>query len=220
MRGLVIAAVAATTVLAASAQAQLTLAFDINGFNYEFKDSGGATAFGGDTHTGTVEWDYNASPATTIADTRVGLGGQFGSFSSVALGAYTLADFEGDVTFLNGAVQSGDFTVTLSNGDTYTAQLKSGGLTSVGSQYTLDGMTFEGAFSDDSFGDIDVTEWYDRQGNPGELFGSIFKFRFQAAATGNGDMEVFVMVPLPAAAWAGLGMLAGVMGLTWRLRRG
>src|SRR5690606_2982797 len=141
-----------------------------------------------DTHTGTVEWDYNTSPATSIADTRVGLGGQFGAFSSVALGPYTLSDFGGSVTFIGGVVQSGDFTVTLSNGDTYTAELKTGGLTDVGSQYTLDGVTYEGAFSDNTFGDIDVTAWYDQQGEQGQLFGSIFKFRFPGTATGNSDM--------------------------------
>lgn len=220
-------AAVASCALAGVAQGQLTLAFDINGFNYHFKDSGGGTSFGGATHTGTVDWSFQFDdPGTTevdettvIADTRKGTGGQFGLLSPIALGPYTLTDITGSLLLSNGSVVSGGFEITLSNGDTYAAELSSGALSAVSSGFVLDGKTMEGEFSDASFGDIDVSEWFARQANPGELFGSIFKFRFAGGAEGNADMEAFVMVPLPTAAYAGLGMLAGVMGLSYVLRR-
>lgn len=217
------AAVAATSIAAASASAQLTLAFDINGFDYQFRDSSGAAGFGGSDHSGTVEWSYRADPATVIADTRMGDEGRFGRLDPVALGA-TLADFSGSMDFASGDVMSGSFTVTLDNGDTYTTQIDgaSGSIKelTVGG-WTLDGLTFDGGFNDEQFGDIDVSEFFAIQGGPDMLPGSLFKFRFEpdASAAGTADMEVYVLVPLPPAAYAGLATLAGVMGISYLRRR-
>jgi hypothetical protein len=223
MTSITTAAVAATSLAAASASAQLTLAFDINGFDYQFLDSSGAAGFGGTDHTGTVEWSYRADPATVIAETRIGDEGRFGELSPIELGA-GLAGFSGSMEFSSGDVMSGSFTVTLDNGDTYTTQVDSASgsireLTIGG--WTLDGLTFDGEFNDEQFGDIDVSEFFAIQGQPGLLPGSMFKFRFEpdAAASGTADMEVFVTVPLPAAAYAGMVTLAGVMGLSYLRRR-
>lgn len=217
------AAVAATTFAAASASAQLTLAFDINNFDYQFRDSSGAAGFGGTDHSGTVDWSYRADPPTVIADSRMGDQGRFGPLDPIALGA-TLADFSGSMEFSAGDVMSGSFTVTLSNGDTYTTNIDSASgsireLTVGG--WTLDGLTFDGGFNDEEFGNIDVSEFFAIQGGPAMLPGSMFKFRFEpdAAAAGTADMEVFVMVPLPASAYMGMATLAGVMGLSYLRRR-
>lgn len=216
-----LAAIAVSTVFAASASAQLTLALDINGFDYQFKDSGGGLAFGGDTHTGSVEWSFATTP-TTIVDARMGFGGSTAVLSPVALGA-TLTDFSGSLTLVGGNVTGGSVEVELSSGDTYTATVQTAGdintLTTGG--FTIDGLTMDGQFSDALFGAIDVSEFVAAQGDPGQLIGSLFKFRFDPSATGagNGDMEIYVLVPLPPAAYAGLATLAGVMCLTYIRRR-
>ena len=216
-------ALIASAGVCASAQAQLTVGFDINGFSYAFKDAGGVGGFGGESHTGTLEWSFRPSPATVIAAVRTGTDGQFGALTPVALGA-SLADFSGSFVLESGYVKSGSFNVELDNGDTYTAEAvgDSGNIQSllIG-QYTLDGLTFEGAFSDDAFGSVDVAPFFAAQGGPGGLAGSFFKFSFlpMSSGAGNGDIEVFVTVPLPPAAYAGMATLAGAIGLSWVRRR-
>src|SRR5690606_1586611 len=80
------AAIAASTMVAASASAPATLAFDINNFDYAFFDSSGAAGFGGTDHDGHVEWSYRTDPPTVIADARTGSEGRFGSLDPVSLG--------------------------------------------------------------------------------------------------------------------------------------
>ena len=209
---------------AAPVSGQPTLAFDINGFGYAFKDAGGTAAFGGETHTGTVDWSFLLAPPTMITDVRVGDEGPFGTLTEVPLGAL-LSDFVGTVEFVSGRVMGGEFTVTLDTGDTYTTQLRAGRgqineLTTGG--FTLDGLTIEGEFSDDMFGDVDVSEFVAVQGDPVQLPGSLLKFRFNPgpSAAGSGDLEVFVtVVPLPPAAMAGAGTLLGAIGISVILRR-
>lgn len=212
------AAIAASSMVAASASAQATLAFDINNFDYAFFDSSGAAGFGGTDHDGHVEWSYRTDPPTVIADARTGSEGRFGSLDPVSLGQ-SLKDFTGNLQFSSGDVVGGSFTVTLDNDDTYTAQLSGGAIQelTVGG-WTLDGLTFDGSFNDDSFGDVDLAELFGRSDG---LPGSFFKFRFEpdASASGTADMEVYVLVPLPPAAYAGMATLAGVMGISYLRRR-
>lgn len=217
------AAVAATSLAAASASAQLTLAFDINNFDYQFRDSSGAAGFGGADHNGTVEWSYRAEPPTVLADARIGEEGRFGQLDPIDVGV-PLRNFTGSLDFASGDVTAGSFTVTLENGDTYTTEIDgaSGSLRelTVGG-WTLDGLTADGAFSDEQFGDIDVSEFFAIQGSPGMLPGSVFMFRFEpdAGASGTADMEVFVLVPLPPSAYMGMATLVGVMGISYLRRR-
>lgn len=215
------AAIAASSMVAASASAQATVAFDINNFDYQFFDSSGAAGFGGTEHDGRVEWSFRTAPPTVIADARTGEQGRFGPLDPASLGQ-DLKDFTGSLDITGGDITSGSFTVTLANDDTYTAQLSGGSIQelTVGG-WTLDGLTFDGAFSDDQFGDIDVSEFFAIQGSPGMLPGSFFKFRFEpdASASGTADMEVYVLVPLPPAAYAGMATLAGVMGISYLRRR-
>lgn len=217
------AAIAASSMIAASASAQATLAFDINNFNYQFFDSSGAAGFGGDEHDGRVEWSYRTDPPTVIADARTGSEGRFGLLEPADLGQ-SLKNFTGNLEFTSGNVSGGSFTVTLDNDDTYTAQLNgaSGSIQelTIGG-WTLDGLTFDGEFNDEFFGDINVSELFAQSGAPDGLPGAFFKFRFEpdASASGTADMEVYVLVPLPPAAYAGLATLAGVMGVSYLRRR-
>lgn len=217
-------ALAASAVLCTSASAQLVLTFDVNGFDYAFTDASGASGFGGANHTGSLDWDFASSPETVIADARIGEHGRFGQLLDVVLGA-SLADFEANFDFESGRIRGGDITVTLDNGDTYTADLAPniGRIMSMGPTggFMIDGFTLNGRFSDDQFGDIDVSEFTRIQDNPNMLPGSVFAFRFDpgAGASGTADGEVFVLVPLPPAAYAGLATLAGVIGLSYIRRR-
>lgn len=216
-----LAGVAAIAIGASAASAQLTLAIDVQGIDYQFRDGAGAPFFGGVTHTGTLEW----TGATAItADTRVGSDGRFGSLAPMAQ-TVPMKDLAGELTFAGGLLTGGSFSVTLDNTEahTYSASIKPGtGRLGASNHmgYSIDGLTINGAFSDAAWGDLDVTPWHDAQGGAGALTGAFFQFRFWPSPAGNGtaDTEMFVLVPLPPAAWAGLAMLGGVGGLR-RLRR-
>jgi hypothetical protein len=214
--------VAAVVMGAEVASAQLTLAIDVQGIEYQFRDVGGAAAFGGLSHSGTLEW---TGAAAFTADTRIGSDGRFGPLAPVSQ-TVAMRDFTGGLTFDNGILTGGSFSMTLDNADedTYTASIrpgtgKLGATNQIG--YTIDGLTFNGAFSDTAWGAIDVTPWYDAQAGAGALPGAFFQFRFWPSLTagGSADVEVFVTVPLPPAAWAGLVTLAGVGGLGYGQRR-
>ncbi len=223
MRLLSLACVAGVALAAQNASAQLTLAIDIQGIDYQFRDSGGAATFGGAGHTGTLEW--TGSDATS-ADTRMGSGGRFGVLSPVAQGV-AISDVSGSLQLASGIVTGGSLSITLDNPemDTYTASIEPGtgqitGANTLGFQ--IDGLTLGGAFSDGMWGDVDVAPWFAAQENPGGLPGAFFKFRFQpgATASGNGDIEAYVMVPLPPAAWGSIAALGGIAGVgTVRRRR-
>jgi hypothetical protein len=213
-------AAAAAVVMAEAASAQLTLAIDIQGVDYQFRDAGGNAAFGGLAHTGTLEW---SGAAATTADTRVGSEGRFGPLAPVAQNV-PLKGFSGELTFDAGLLTGGWLSIALDNAEehTYTTSLKPGGALSATNQmgYTIDGLTFNGAFSDSVWGDIDVTPWYEAQGG-GALPGAFFQFRFWPSpqAGGNADVEVYVMVPLPPAVWAGSATLMGLAGVACIRRR-
>lgn len=210
-----IATAAVAAFAAAPATAQLTMALDVNGFEYEFRDAGGEVGFGGATHTGTMVWRFS-SDEPRVVEARMGEEGIFGELEPVAVGT-GLNDFSATIELNSGRIEGGTLMVRLDNGDTYTTTFSgSGGLTRLAhGGYTIDGLTMDGEFNDDSFGDIDVSE-FNRLDN---LPGWALAFRFNDAASGTADAEVFVMVPLPPAALAGLGTLAGVFGVSAVRRR-
>lgn len=205
---------------AQTASAQLTLGLDVNDFEYSFTDSSGAETFGGERHTGAMRWSMasDAPEESRVVDARMGEDGPFGLLHDVTLGS-GLRSFDAIIDLDSGRIRGGNITIALDNGDTYTADFAGGKLISLGSSgYVLDGVTLGGAFSDDQFGDIDVSEFNDLDSLPG--WSLAFRFNPTAAeASGTADAEVFVMVPLPPAALAGLGMLAGVMGVSIARRR-
>lgn len=203
------------------ASAQLTLAIDVQGIDYQFRDAGGNAAFGGVTHTGTLEW---SGAAAQTADTRIGSDGRFGVLAPVTQ-SVPLRDFTGELTFSGGLLVGGFVSMTLDNAEEhqYTTWIKpgTGSLTASNNMgYSVDGLTLNGAFSSAAWGDLDVTPWYDAQGG-GALPGAFFQFRFwpNPQAAGNADIETYVMVPLPAAGWAGFAMLGGVGVSHLRRRR-
>lgn len=196
------------------AAAQLTLGIDVNDFAYEFRDAAGERAFGGADHTGEMRWMMTVAAADEeprIVNVRVGEEGPFGLLESVSLGT-GLADIEARIELDSGRIRGGDITITLGTGDTYTADFSGGGLRALATGgFTIDGLTTNGDFSDDLFGTLDVSELNRIENLPG--WALAFRFNPGAEATGTADGEVFVMVPLPPAALAGLGTLAGVMGI-------
>jgi len=134
----------------------------------------------------------------------------------------TLSSFSGQIDFLNGDVDGGQFTVTVLENDavtmnSYTAQIIPG----VGDidpqagspgQFSIDGLTFEGFFSSDLFAGVDVSDWNESE----PLSGSFIQFKFAPGEDGvdnDSDIDIFVVVPLPAGgalAAVGLVGLAGV----------
>lgn len=137
----------------------------------------------------------------------------------------TLSSFSGQIDFLNGDVDGGQFTVSVLESDavtvnTYTAQIMSGegGInTQAGSpgQFSIDGLTFEGFFSSDLFAGVDVSDWNETE----PLTGSFIEFKFAPDETGTDtdtDIDIFVIVPLPA---GGALATVGLVGLASVRRR-
>ena len=132
----------------------------------------------------------------------------------------TLNDFNGMININNGMVTGGSFTVEVLESDAMTTNTYSativGGSGSVGTQagqgFTIDGLTFAGAFSSSTFAGVDVSPWFAAQ----PLVGSFLQFAFNPNAAGvdiQSDIDIYATVPLPAGgamAFVGLAGLAGV----------
>lgn len=216
-----VVASAGLAMVASPATAQLTLGMDLNDFAYEFRDASGAQSFGGVNHTGQMRWSIDGTGPNEeprLVDARMGDEGPFGLLETVSLGT-SLTNFEAVIELDSGKIRGGNLTITLGTGDTYTADFAKGGLRALAAGgYSLDGLTLNGDFSDDTFGTLDVSELNRIENLPG--WALAFRFNPSAGdASGTADAEVFVMVPLPPAALAGLGTLAGVMGFGALRRR-
>jgi hypothetical protein len=224
MNGLLGAAIA--TVLAAStaANAAMTLQFDVNGIQVQAQNSNGQnSAFGGLTHTGSVNFSF-APNITRLVD--VAISNNNGAFVSQGFNG-SLVNFTGQINMTNGQVTGGSINIQINGNDAYSAQVVSnvGSVsTFVGGGYKIEGLTFNGLFSDSTFGNVDVAPWFNQQLSG--LMGSFLQFNFSPNATGfaYSDMDVFVnaeVVPLPPAAWTGLATISGLMTLGYvRRRRG
>ena len=127
------------------------------------------------------------------------------------------------MNLVNGHVTGGNFTVAAGS-DTYSADVVPdvGAVSNyVGGGFKLEGLTFNGHFSDSMFGNIDVSRWTNFQNQLNGLIGSFLQFNWQPNASGFSfaDMDIFVdVVPLPPAAWTGLATMVGI-GLTGYIRR-
>jgi hypothetical protein len=218
------AAVAAVLVAGSSASAQMssTLQLDINGIAVQAQNGGGVnSAFGGLTHTGSLNFDF-AQGITHLLGVFV----QHNHNAPVNMGFNgDLSNFNGVINLNNGQVMGGSLMVTVNGTDTYSAQITPGVgsvTTFVGGGYKVEGLTFNGLFSGSTFGNVDVSPWYDLQTIVGGHPGSFLSFNFNPNATGASyaDMDVFVeVIPLPPAAWTGLATLAGVMFAGYMKRR-
>ncbi len=212
-------------VLAAGSVASATpvLQMDLNSFATQATNGGGAnSAFGGLTHTGAVKFSIGAGVLNGIFIQNVANG----PFTNANFAGFTLTNFTGQVNLNNGQVTGGNLTVTISNNDTYTANITPGsGAVSnyVGGGFKIEALTGAGFFNDNQFGNVNVSPWFNAQGLNG-LIGSFLQFNFapNAAGAASSDRDLFVdvpqLVPLPPAAWAGLATLGGAM-IVRRIRR-
>jgi hypothetical protein len=221
MRAVFASAVVTALSVCAPAFATPTLQFDVNSIGIQATNSGGTnTPFGGLTHTGAVV--FSLKPSTRLEGVSV---------ESVPSGPWidqgfsgSISNFTGSVLLNNGIVTGGSITLAVNGGtDSYSASIvpNAGHVkTYVGGGFIVQGLTFQGAFSDNQFGNVNVAQWF---AHNGALLGSFLQFNFNPDATGAGfsDMDIFVdsVVPLPPAAWAGIGMLASIATVQWVRRR-
>lgn len=216
------AGLAAVMAVGTAASAQLRMQFDVNGMTFQARDtSGAATAFGGLTHTGAVSLGFSPTAPTVLNGVALRVGGGPSTPQTVGFG---LTSFVGTINLTNGLVTGGNIFLQIANGDTYRTDIRVGAGTVtpfVGGGFKIEGLTFNGKFSDSQFGLIDVSPFFSAQTRPGQLLGDFIQFNFEPDARGGGfaDMDLFVVVPLPPAGWAGLGTLAGVMAIGYVRRR-
>ena len=164
--------VAAAMALAGTVSANPVLQFDVNSFHAQSMSSAGApTAFGGVSHTGSV--NFSAGNGT--------LEGVFiqsapaGPFVNAGLSGFTMSGFTGRIDLVDGMVTGGNLALSLNSGDTYTAQITPGvGAVStfIGGGFKIESITHGGLFSDAAFGNVDVSQWFNNQGING-LLGSL-----------------------------------------------
>ncbi len=203
------AAVIAASGAAANA-AMTELQFDWNSVTAQSKDAAGVdSAFGGLSHTGSIVFSDDANSGLLLTEDFSG----FPTNTYINTGSNPAVNLMGEIELVNGIVVGGFFAVE-ANGDTYDAQIRanSGAVSAKANGFTLDGLTFNGTFSDDNFDGIDVTNFFDFNGqNPG----SFLQILFNPNASGqdvSGDLEITATVipmPLPAAmATVGLAAVA------------
>lgn len=210
--------IAAGAMMAGSAAmaADPILQFDLNGLGYQALNSaGGASAFGGTSHTGSLVI-FDSPPVSSLNGVLINANppGPFvnQNFNGV------LTDFLGTINMVGGTVTGGSVSIQVNGGggdpDTYTALIvpNSGTVRPfIGGGFTVEGLTFQGAFDDAVFGNVDVTTWF-----TSVLTGSFLQFNFIPTPAGSGfaDMDIFVVAPAP-------GSLAGlaVAGLFAARRR-
>lgn len=135
----------------------------------------------------------------------------------------TLDNFAGTINLVGGAVTGGSFSIDVLEADnvtvnTYSASIESGAgqvNTQAGQGFSIDGLTFAGAFTSATYAGVDVTKWFDAQ----PLRGSFLQFAFNPDANGvdsGSDIDVFVTVPLPAGGALAFAGMAGLVGVRRR----
>lgn len=206
--------------LAASASAAPVLQLDVNTIRIQTQNAAGQnTAFGGLSHTGSVNFSMGANTILNGVFIQAVQGGGFSNANFVG----SLSNFVGTINLNNGQVTGGSLAVHINgNTDSYTCQIvpNVGAVsTFVGGGFKVEGLTFQGAFSDPLFGNVNVAAWAGAN-----LLGSFLQFNFDPNASGGGfaDMDIFVdssVIPLPPAAWMGLATLAGIAGVGYLRRR-
>jgi hypothetical protein len=211
MKGFALALALATALACGgTATAAQTLQMDMNALGVQVTGTNGAPSpFGGLNHTGTVN-------LSAIAGTSAMVGVFIDAVNQNFSG--TMTSMTGVVNLTNGNVTGGSISVTVNGTDTYTASIANVGYVEnyIGGGFTVQGLTFNGAFNSTNFGNVNVTPWA-----TGGLPGSFLQFNFAPNANGSGyaDIDLFVQViPLPPAAAMGVATLGGLM-LASRFRR-
>ncbi len=200
--------IAAAGLIATSAMAGNEIQFDVNSVTAVASGPFGT----GFTGTITLSDDANSTLSAILIN---------GSDQGIASGQ--LSDFSGTITLVGGVVTGGSFTLEANGSETYMASIVAGSGTvgtSAGSTgpFTIDGLTFMGAFSGltggTDFAGVDVTPWAG-----GAVRGSFLEFKFGPNASGvdtDADVDIFAVVPVPAPAALAA---AGLVGLASTRRR-
>ena len=216
--------VALLSVLGAAGAACATpvLQFDVNQFAVQsFNSAGAAVAFGGMSHTGSLQFSNGQGILNGIFVQTT----PNGNFVNAGFSGFNLTTFDGQINLVNGMVTGGNIVLRINNGDQFTCNItpNSGSVTNfVGGGFKIEGLSHNGLFNDATFGNVNVSPWFGSQGAAG-LLGSFLQFNFNPNAQGvaNSDMDYFVdasTVPLPLAAWTGFATIAGALAVG-RLRR-
>jgi hypothetical protein len=201
--------------MAGTAIASPTLQLDVQQIHIQVQNNQGVnSAFGGLSHTGSIQFSFQ-SAVTFLGGVLIN--GVNAGFSG------TLSNFVGSVNLNNGHVTGGSLAVQVNGGsDSYTCDIvpNVGAVGNfIGGGFQIQGLTFNGHFSDNLFGNVDVSPW---GGN--NLPGSFLQFNFDPNANGSGtaDMDMFVdVVPMPPLTWTSAATLAGIMAVGYvRRRRG
>lgn len=193
--------IGAVALFAQAGLAQRVLQFDLNNLAFQAMNSAGApSAFGGLTHTGSLNLS-DSLPTSQLLAILISTGG--GPFVNQAGAPWNLTDCVLNINLSNGNVTGGTFSVDLNGGpsgggDRYSATIGSAGnvTTYVGGGFKVEGLTLAGHFSDATFGTVDVSDFFAAS----SLQGSFLTFRIQPNASGAGyaDTDAFVSaVPAP-----------------------
>lgn len=201
-------------ILAASGTAAAqTLQFDLNDLKYQvYNSDGNASGFDGVTHTGSVNLFFQ-NPFTRINALNVQTT-ENGSFDPVPGFTGTLTDVSFIINLEAGVVVGGELSVEVDGTDTYSAALVSGsgGVEATARGFTIDALTFDGAFSGGTYGGADISDWFAAQ----PLLGDLLTFKFNPPANGSGfaDIDLFSTIPAPSA-----GVALAMAGLVATRRR-
>jgi hypothetical protein len=198
--------------------------FDLNGLAYQaFNSAGAPSAFGGTTHTGSIQFTEQIPPSVLLA-IKMRTGGAGNPFINQSFTG-GLSDLAFNINLVGGNVTGGTVLMDVNGGpggggDRYTASILAGGSVQpfVGGGFTIDSLTASGHFSDNNFAGVPIADFFAAQNTPGFLTGDFLAFSINPSPSGSGnaDIDLFVNnVPAPA----GLGLLGGVTLLAVRRRR-
>ena len=223
MKKLTCGAIAAVLTAGSAASADMILHLDINSIRAQSTNGAGAnTPFGGLNHTGAVQFTFQVGSSILA-----GIDIQDGNNAPVNQNFNgTLLNFTGSINLSNGMVTGGNVNVQANGNDSYTASITPnvGAVTPyVGGGFKIEGLTFNGMFSDAQFGNVNIAPWFNAQSGGG-LLGSFLQFNFTPDQGGFSfaDLDLFVnaqVIPLPPAGWTGLATLAGLMAAGYIRRR-
>src|ERR1043166_1951255 len=168
------AAAAAILVTGTAANADMVLHMDINSIHVQATNSAGLPSpFGGLSHTGAVNFSFQVGSSIIASiDTQNGSNPPVNqNFSG------QLVNFTGSINLSSGMVTGGSLTTTINGNDQYSASVTPnvGAVTPyVGGGFKIEGLTFNGHFTDNTFGNVDVSTWFNAQTISG-LLGSFLQ---------------------------------------------
>ncbi len=206
---------AAAMAMAGSAWATTELQIDINALRAQSYNSNGTKGFTGVNHTGYIV--LSSGSATNLAEILVNGVAQ-------GIGAGMLQSVAGQIDLSGGFVVGGNMTVTLMNGDVFSADINNtpGQVQfQAGQGFSIDGLIMNGMFNNSTFAGVDVSLWDDNE----PLSGSFIEFAFGPNVMGfDGDTNLDVFLPVEdrpgiPAPLAGVMGGFGLLGLGARRRR-